>query len=101
MQGIDRRQFVKIAGLGGLVFASGLARGADGYASAADEFFFVQLSDTHWGFQGAPNPDAAGTLPKATAAVNTPDPHPDFTAFTRDPTHTTDPRADRRPGPPR
>ena len=96
MQGIDRRQFLKIAGLGGLVFASGLARGADGYASAADEFFFVQLSDTHWGFQGAPNPDAAGTLPKAIAAVNALDPQPDFIVFTGDLTHTTDDGAERR-----
>src|SRR3954471_4165417 len=96
MQGIDRRQFLKIAGLGGLVFASGLARGADPYAAAQDEFFFVQLSDTHWGFQGAPNPDAAGTLPKAIAAVNALDPQPDFIVFTGDLTHTTDDPAERR-----
>ena len=96
MQGIDRRQFLKVAGLGGLVFASGLARGAETYASAADEFFFVQLSDTHWGFQGAPNPDAAGTLPKAIAAVNALDPQPDFIVFTGDLTHTTDDGAERR-----
>ena len=96
MQGIDRRQFLKVAGLGGLVFASGLARGAETYASGADEFFFVQLSDTHWGFQGAPNPDAAGTLPKAIAAVNALDPQPDFIVFTGDLTHTTDDGAERR-----
>jgi 3',5'-cyclic AMP phosphodiesterase CpdA len=96
MQGIDRRQFLKVAGLGGLVFASGLARGADNYTSAADEFFFVQLSDTHWGFKGAPNPDAAGTLPKAIAAVNALDPQPDFIVFTGDLTHTTDDPAERR-----
>ncbi len=96
MQGIDRRQFLKVAGLGGLVFASGLARGADSYTQAQDEFFFVQLSDTHWGFQGAPNPDAAGTLPKAIAAVNALDPQPDFIVFTGDLTHTTDDPAERR-----
>jgi 3',5'-cyclic AMP phosphodiesterase CpdA len=96
MQGVDRRQFLKIAGLGGVVFASGLARGADGYGAAQDEFFFVQLSDTHWGFQGAPNPDAAGTLPKAIAAVNALDPQPDFIVFTGDLTHTTDDPAERR-----
>src|SRR5438477_32963 len=66
---LDRRSFLRVAGFGGLVFASGLSRGADPYKSAADEFYFVQLSDTHWGFQGPPNPDAAGTLPKAVAAV--------------------------------
>ena len=96
MQGIDRRQFLKVAGLGGLVFASGLARGAETYASAADEFFFVQLSDTHWGFQGPPNPDASGTLRKAIAAVNALDPQPDFIVFTGDLTHTTDDPAERR-----
>jgi len=96
MQGIDRRQFLKMAGIGGVVFASRLARGADGYASAADEFFFVQLSDTHWGFQGPPNPDALGTLPKAIAAVNALDPQPDFIVFTGDLTHTTDDAAERR-----
>ena len=96
MQGIDRRQFLKVAGLGGLVFASGLTRGADSYTSASDEFFFVQLSDTHWGFKGAPNPDAAGTLPKAIAAVNALDPQPDFIVFTGDLTHTTDDPAERR-----
>ena len=36
MQGVDRRQFLKLAGLGGVVFASGLARGADGYALVSD-----------------------------------------------------------------
>src|SRR6266850_705252 len=96
MQAVDRRQFLKIAGLGGVVFASGLARGAGPYGAAQDEFFFVQLSDTHWGFQGAPNPDAAGTLPKAIAAVNALDPQPDFIVFTGDLTHTTDDPAERR-----
>jgi len=95
MRGLDRRQFLKLAGVGGVVFASGLARGAD-YANAQDEFFFVQLSDTHWGFQGAPNPDAAGTLPKAIAAVNALEPQPDFVVFTGDLTHTTDDPAERR-----
>ncbi|HZQ73371.1 MAG TPA: metallophosphoesterase [Burkholderiales bacterium] len=93
---VDRRQFLKLAGLGGVVFASGLARGADPYASAADEFFFVQLSDTHIGFQGAPNPDPLGTLPKAIAAVNALETQPDFIVFTGDLTHTTDDPKERR-----
>src|SRR4051812_19060725 len=93
---IDRRQFLKLAGLGGVVFASNLARGADPYASSQDEFFFVQLSDTHIGFQGAPNPDALGTLPKAIAAVNALETQPDFIVFTGDLTHTTDDPKERR-----
>jgi 3',5'-cyclic AMP phosphodiesterase CpdA len=54
------------------------------------------LSDTHWGFQGPPNPDAAGTLPKAIAAVNALEPQPDFIVFTGDLTHTTDDPGERR-----
>ena len=52
---VDRRQFLKLAGIGGAVLVSGCARPGDPYAAEADEFFFVQLSDTHWGFRGAPN----------------------------------------------
>jgi len=99
---IDRRQFLRLAGLGGAVFASGLARAADPYGTGTgavqqDEFYFVQLSDTHWGFEGpAVNPDARGTLPKAIAAVNALEVQPDFIVFTGDLTHTTDDPAERR-----
>ncbi len=96
MQGIDRRNFLKIAGFGGVVFASGLGCASRAGQSGADEFYFVQLSDTHWGFKGAPNPDAHVTLPKAVAAVNALDPQPDFIVFTGDLTHTTDDPAERR-----
>ena len=97
MAPVDRRQFLKIAGLGGAVFASRLARSADAYTGKEDEFFFVQLSDTHWGFQGpAVNPDARGTLPKAVAAVNALASPPDFIVFTGDLTHTTDDPQERR-----
>src|SRR5215813_14812578 len=95
---IDRREFLKLAGFGGIVFASALRpRGAGAAdAKAADEFYFVQLSDTHWGFEGPPNPDAKGTLPKAIAATNALDPQPDFVIFTGDLTHTTDDPRERR-----
>ncbi len=94
-QGIDRREFLKLAGVGGAVFASGLYP-LSAQAQAADDFFFVQLSDTHWGFQGPPNPDAKVTLKKAVAAVNSLDQQPDFIVFTGDLTHTTDDPAVRR-----
>jgi len=95
-QSIDRREFLKLAGLGGVVFASGLAGG--GVANAADsDFYFVQLSDTHWGFNGpAVNPDAGGTLQKAVAEVNGLSFEPDFIVFTGDLTHTTDDPKERR-----
>jgi len=97
LDAMNRRNFLRLAGLGGVVFASALARGAGKYASSQDEFFFVQLSDTHWGFQGAAvNPDAAGTLPKAIAAVNALETQPDFVVFTGDLTHTTDDPRERR-----
>ena len=96
----DRRQFLQLAGVGGAVFVSGLgsaALAADGATTADyDDFFFVQLSDTHWGFEGAPNPDAKGTLPKAIAAVNALTQAPDFVIFTGDLTHTTDDPKERR-----
>jgi hypothetical protein len=96
-QAIDRRDFLKLAGLGGAVFASGLAGCASMAAAGSDEFYFVQLSDTHWGFKGdALNPDAAGTLPKAVAAVNALAAKPDFIVFTGDLTHTTDDPKERR-----
>jgi predicted phosphodiesterase len=92
----DRRQFLKLAGLGGVVFASAL-RGANGATmGSSDEFYFVQLSDSHWGFQGPPNPDAKGTLRKAVAAVNALSEQPDFIVFTGDLTHTTDDPKERR-----
>ena len=103
---IDRRQFLRLTGMGGVVFASGLAGFTSGCASATsrpdgeatgDDFFFVQLSDSHWGFQGpAINPDAKGTLRKAVAEVNALEDQPDFIVFTGDLTHTTDDPAERR-----
>jgi hypothetical protein len=76
----SRRDFIKLAGLGGVVLVSGCASTKGGGAMAGDDdFFFVQLSDTHWGFEGATaNPDAKGTLKKAVAAVNSMARPPDF-----------------------
>lgn len=94
---MNRRAFVNLLTVGGgAVFASGLA----GRAQAADvggkDFYFVQLSDTHWGYQGPANPDAHVTLRKAVAAVNALPEPPDFIVFTGDLTHTTDDPAERR-----
>jgi hypothetical protein len=100
---MDRREFLKLAGIGGAVFASGLGfRDSGSLANptgirAQEDFFFVQLSDTHWGFEGpAVNPDAKGTLKKAVAAVNSLEYPPDFIVFTGDLTHTTDDPKERR-----
>jgi hypothetical protein len=98
---MQRRDFLALTAVGGgAVFASGLAGCAsrgDGMAAAGyTDFYFVQLSDTHWGYQGPANPDAAVTLRKAVATVNALDRPPEFIVFTGDLTHTTDDPAERR-----
>lgn len=87
---MDRREFLKLAGLGGVVLVGAAVTGRS-KAADAGEFYFVQLSDTHWGFEGpAQNPDSTGTLKKAIAAVNALKEPPDFVIFTGDLTHTTE-----------
>ena len=107
----ERRDFLSLMGIGGVVFASGLV-GCGGAASsgatptmgastarkrlAGEDFFFLQLSDTHWGFKGPPNPQADVTLEHAVATINAVDVQPDFIVFTGDLTHATDDAAERR-----
>ena len=96
---IDRRQFLQLTALGGGAVLASALPGCSMMPGAGDEadFYFVQLSDTHWGFNGPiVNPDARGTLPKAIAAVNALPVQPDFVIFTGDLTHTTDDGAERR-----
>jgi hypothetical protein len=99
---VNRRDFLKLVGIGGVAFASGLGcstarNGAMAGMSDNDDFYFVQLSDTHWGFTGPEaNPDATVTLPKAVTAVNDLSTQPDFIVFTGDLTHTTDDPKERR-----
>ncbi len=55
-----------------------------------DTLYFVQVSDTHWGFNNPKvNPDYAGTLKKGIAEINALQGTPDFLIFTGDETHTT------------
>ncbi|MSP41211.1 MAG: twin-arginine translocation signal domain-containing protein [Deltaproteobacteria bacterium] len=100
---MDRRDFLKLAGIGGAVFASGLSgcatavNGPGGAVAQSEDFFFLQLSDTHWGFTGpAANPDDAVTLKKTVETINSLDVAPDFIVFTGDLTHTTDDGKERR-----
>jgi len=89
---LNRRDFIKLATYGGAVFSTGLI-GKNVFAKTGeqDEFYFVQLSDTHWGFNDKKfNADPEGTLPRAIELVNQLDPQPDFIVFTGDLTHTTD-----------
>jgi hypothetical protein len=93
MDEMDRRQFLQLALYGGAVFASGLGLAACSTTrmakSAEPDFFFVQLSDIHWGYTGPGNLDPLGTLPKAIAAVNALPMDPDFIVFTGDLTQLT------------
>jgi len=84
---IERRDFLKLAGLGGAVLASGLGPWGRALAAGGQDFSFVQLTDSHWGFEGPPNPEAKNTLRKAVAAVNSLERQPDFIMFTGDLTH--------------
>ena len=97
---MQRRDFMNLAALGGgAVFASALSGCASrtaGQAAADKDFYFVQLSDIHWGYQGPANPDALVTLRKTVATVNALATPPDFIVFTGDLTHTTDDPVERR-----
>jgi 3',5'-cyclic AMP phosphodiesterase CpdA len=104
-----RRDVLRLTAFGGVVFASNLFRGTLGCSSsksgapaaagpkpgvprgAQADFFFLQLSDPHWGFSGPKvNPEPDLELPAAIAAVNAVMPGPDFVIFTGDLTHNTD-----------
>ena len=97
---MDRRDFLSLAAAGGgAVFVSALAGCATADTARfrrTKPFYFVQLSDTHWGYQGPANPDAAVILRKAVASVNALPVAPDFVVFTGDLTHTTDDANERR-----
>ncbi len=106
----NRRDFLKTAGaigFGGALYACGwsdFTQNAEAAgnpeaksASSSAGFFFVQLSDPHWGFNDPKiNPDYAGTLKKAIAAVNALDHQPDFIVFTGDLTQVSDDDKERR-----
>jgi 3',5'-cyclic AMP phosphodiesterase CpdA len=93
----NRRDILKLMSIGGVAFASGLA-GANikkKKSDTSEEFFFLQLSDTHWGYSGVSNPEADVTLPTACKTINATNATPDFVVFTGDLTHTTDDAAVR------
>jgi hypothetical protein len=91
-----RREIMKLLAVGGVTFASGLAachtqRGALATAasSADDDFFFLQLSDTHWGYEGPANPLAQYTLRDTVRIINESALKPRFVMFTGDLVQTT------------
>jgi 3',5'-cyclic AMP phosphodiesterase CpdA len=83
--------------LASLVFLLCLTGIAAGQSRSDDTLFFVQVSDTHWGFNNPRvNPDYAGTLKKGIAEINSLQGNPDFLIFTGDETHMTANAAVRR-----
>jgi hypothetical protein len=94
----SRRDILKLMGVGGVVFASGLAGAATTKKKPGPpaDFFFLQLSDTHWGYSGVSNPQADVPLKAVIATINSTASSPDFIVFTGDLTHTTDDEAVRR-----
>ena len=93
----SRREFLKFAGLTGVVFSTGLfpmlGRSSEG---KVDEFYFVQFSDTHYGFNKKMiNPDPVAGLEMAINKVNKLKEKPDFVMFTGDLTHSVDDVATR------
>jgi 3',5'-cyclic AMP phosphodiesterase CpdA len=96
MDRIDRRGFLECmawAGTGVVWTAAGgvLSSRLITEAAAADavdgSFSFVQISDTHVGFKGEANKDAAATLQQVADRVNALRPAPAFVLHTGDQTH--------------
>src|SRR5437016_13773452 len=90
--GIDRRGFLKcMAWVGtGLIWSvnggvlTSRAFGEEAAQSAAADFSFAQISDTHIGFAKEPNKDVIGTFQQAVARLNGQKDIPQFILHTGD-----------------
>jgi 3',5'-cyclic AMP phosphodiesterase CpdA len=101
--GIDRRGFLKCmawAGTGALcVMQGGVLKsyalsgpsGAASRAAATGELSFVQISDSHMGFNKPANPDVAGTLKAAVDKITGLSTPPEFLLHTGDISHLSKP----------
>jgi 3',5'-cyclic-AMP phosphodiesterase len=100
--GVDRRGFLKCmawAGTGMLWTVSGGVLGSKMLGpltvSAAEtpikDFSFVQISDSHIGFNKPANTDVVGTLKQAIAKINALPTAPDFILHTGDLSHLSEP----------
>jgi 3',5'-cyclic AMP phosphodiesterase CpdA len=96
MDRIDRRGFLECMAWTGTamlwtaaggVLSSRLVTPATAAEAPADAFSFVQISDTHVGFKGQANSDAAATLQQVIDRVNALQPRPAFVLHTGDQTH--------------
>jgi len=102
-QPVDRRQFMKIAGtslgIGALFKVSALASPESAHiqrllgkknGEAPTPFSFVQLSDTHVGFEGPPNPLGTKAFERAVEMINSLPEAPELVLFTGDLTHDSE-----------
>ena len=96
MDRLDRRGFLECmawAGSGlawvsaGGVLSSRLISAATAGEPPVGSFSFVQISDTHIGFKGQANADAAATLQQVVNRINALHPAPAFVLHTGDQTH--------------
>lgn len=76
---------------GGEVISHVAGRAAAQHTRAQPTLRFAQISDSHLGFTGAPNPDVAGTFGRAIDQVNNLGYTPDFVIHTGDLTHLSTP----------
>jgi 3',5'-cyclic AMP phosphodiesterase CpdA len=100
--GVDRRGFLKCmawAGTGTLcLIQGGVLKSfalsdivSKGLGAAKGELSFVQISDSHIGFDKAANPDVTATLDAAIAKVNALETPPEFVLHTGDLSHLSKP----------
>src|SRR6266571_1583591 len=100
--GVDRRGFLKCmawAGTGMLWTVTGGVLGskilspvtAGAAESRIKDFSFVQISDSHIGFNKPANTDVVGTLKQAIAKINALPAAPDFILHTGDLSHLSEP----------
>src|SRR6266702_6421428 len=102
---IDRRKFLKIAGVSlgfGALYRVAPALAAGGAADdvarqlvrnngeGVTPFSFVQLSDTHVGFSGPPNPNGTQAFERAIELINGLPRQPELVLFTGDLTHDSE-----------
>jgi 3',5'-cyclic AMP phosphodiesterase CpdA len=82
---------VGFAVAGGEVISHVAGSAAAERAHARPTLRFAQLSDSHIGFTGAPNPDVTGTFSRAIDQINNLGYTPDFVIHTGDLTHLSSP----------